>query len=76
MIRFLLFECLTPEARIILVACAPRNWEPPHDDTFGSPRVHLAVKPAELEEERLEREVAPVMRATPGEVKHKWPVEK
>ena len=43
--------------------------EPPQD--FSK---HPSV--IEAEAQRLEREVAPVMQATPGEVKHKWPQEK
>ena len=72
MANFLLFECLDVKSRGILVSCAPKGWRPPHQDAFGGIRQHLAIGMTADEEEelRLERDVRPVMTATPEQVKH------
>ncbi len=66
-----LWNCLSTDAqnriRLFALECSP-HWTPPRPDDSGSTRIHFNVD--ELEAERLEREVKPIMQATPAEVKH------
>ena len=70
MANFLLFECLKPQARKVLVDCAPKNWKPPHSD-FGGIRQH-AVNVAEDEELRLSVEIEPTMKLKPHYYNGDW----
>ena len=71
MANFLLFECLKPQARKVLVDCMPERWKPPHSDFGGIKQFKAEVFTMdEAEEIRLEKEVKPVMEATPEQVKH------
>ena len=68
--KFLLFECLSPKARKVCVDNAPKSWRPPHDDTFGGPRVRVQYAPEKPSE------VAAIMETTPEQVKHNMGVFK
>jgi hypothetical protein len=74
--KFLLFECLDRKARDVLISQMPDNWKPPHDDKFGGIRqIPVEVITIDEQEEiRLEREVRPIMTATPERVRH-WKKE-
>ena len=77
---FRLWDCLTFASKECLFlhqrAKHDAHWQPPREESGQDVTVHFSRNPDEAEAERLDREIAPVMRATPGEVKHTWPVEK